>query len=234
MNKDNMKCYKYNFDMNVLNIMAIILFFVVGGMVYLLEYGDNYNFSFDWISLLVVTFLWLVLHEILHGIGFSLFKSVDRKNIIFGMYLEMGVFYCMCKQKIGKEVILTSLVFPVMIIGVFTLVIGMIINSFMLVYLSVLNIVASIGDIVMIIYFVRVSDDVLYLDLDDCTSFYVLSNSDISDIKVWGIKLDNVLDYNSKSMKSNNFRKVVISRYSYVMLVIIFILIIIKLVGGIL
>lgn len=234
MDKDNLKCYTYSFDMTILNVLAMLLFGVVGGVVFLLEYQDNYFVEFNILIFIVLIFMWLVLHELLHGIGFALFKEVDKKNITFGMFLEKGVFYCMCKQKINKKVILTSLLFPVTFIGVVTLIVGMVVNSFLLVYLSVLNIVSSIGDIVMTIYFLRAPDDIIYLDLDDCTSFSVISKRDISNIKILGIKLDKISDYDKKTMKATDFRKLVISKGSWVMLIIIFIMIVINIVGGLL
>jgi len=100
-------------------------------------------------------FIWLIIHELLHGLGFILFNEVNPKNITLGMFLEKGVFYCMCKQKISKKVILTSLLFPLTIIGIITLIIGMIINNYELVCLSILNIVSAIGDIMMTIYFLK-------------------------------------------------------------------------------
>ena len=236
MNKDKSKLnyYTYKLDMVILNVLAILLFIVVGGLVFFMEYKDNYVFYSDIVSLFIFMIIWLIIHEILHGIGFSIFKCVDKRSITFGMFLEKGIFYCMCKQNIPKKVILTSLFFPITIIGVVTLIIGMIINSYILVFLSVLNIVSSIGDIVMIIYFIKAPSDIIYLDLDDPTSFTVVTHADISNLNVIGIKLDSTGIYDSKKMVSYDRRRLVISKYSYVLIFIFFILILIKIIGGIL
>lgn len=220
--------YTYKLNMTTLNILAIILFIPVGGLVYLIERNDNYTITLPMTILFILMFLWLIVHEILHGIGFALFKEVNLKNITFGMFLEKGVFYCMCKQNIGKKVILTSLLFPVTIIGVITLIIGMIINNYELVFLSILNIVSSIGDIVMTIYFLKCPKDIIYLDLDDCTSFTVLSTKSLDEIKVPGIILDKKGIYDKKKMISKDKRRIVISKLSYLLLIIILILIIIS------
>ena len=232
MNKGSFKCYTYKFNMTILNLMAIILFFIIGSLVLVLEYQDSYVIEFNIFNFFIILFIWLILHELLHGIGFYLFKEVSKRNITFGMFLEKGVFYCMCKQEIGKKIILTSLLFPVTIIGVITLVVGMIVNSFLLVYLSVFNIVSSIGDIVMIIYFLRSPNDIIYLDMDDCTSFSVISDKDISNIGVLGIKLDSIVSYDCNKMRPADFRKLVISKGSWVLLIVIFILMVINIVGG--
>lgn len=206
--------------MKVLNILAILLFIGIILVIYLVGYDFSSISEYNLFWLFILLFLWLILHEVLHGIGFALFKEVDLKNIVFGMALEKGVFYCMCKQQINKKVIFTSLLFPVTFIGVITLIIGIITGIDLLIYLSIFNIVGSIGDIVMSIYFSRCSNDVIYLDLDDCTSFTVLSKKDLSNIRIWGIKLVDSGNYDS-NMVALDRRRVVISKFSWGVLIII-------------
>lgn len=220
----NRKFYTYKLNMTTLNILAIFFYIIVGGLVYFIERLDNYSINLSLTSLFILMFIWLVIHELLHGIGFAIFKEVNKRNITLGMFLEKGVFYCMCKQNIGKKVILTSLLFPVTIIGLITLIIGMTINNYELVFLSILNIVSSIGDIVMTIYFLKCPKDIIYLDLDDCTSFTVLSSSDLDYIKVPGIILDKKGIYDKKKMIAKDKRKLVVSKLSKVLIIIIFLL----------
>lgn len=225
-----LKFYTYTLNMPLLNILAIILFIIVGGIVLFIERHDNYSMTMSITTFIILMFIWLIIHELLHGLAFSLFKSVKKENITFGMFLEKGVFYCMCKQNIEKKVILTSLLFPITIIGFITLIIGIIINNYELVFLSILNIVSSIGDIVMTIYFLKCPNDIIYLDLDDCTSFTVLSTKQIDNIKVPGIKLVKTGLYNEKEMIAKDKRKLVISKLSSILLIIILILLIIKII----
>ena len=223
--------YTYKLDMVLLNILAIILFVIVCFFVLLIEHNDSYVITSD-INLFIYMVLWLMLHEVLHGIGFGIFKNVSISNITFGMALEKGVFYCMCKQAIDKKVILTSLLFPVTIIGLITLIIGMIVNSYVLVLLSILNFTGSIGDIVMIIYFLKVGR-VRYLDLDDCTSFTVLSREDLTNVGCLGIKLVNSGIYDDSKIYPRDKKKLTITNLSYILLVVILIIFIIDLIGGI-
>lgn len=233
MSKDNLKYYTYQLDMRILNVLAIVLFFILGIAMYLIGVDYNDIIEYNMVMLFVLLFLWLMLHEVLHGIGFNLFKEVKFKNIVFGMALEKGVFYCMCKQKISKKVIFTSLLFPVTTIGIITLILGILFNNDLLIYLSIFNIVGSIGDIVMSIYFCRCPNDVIYLDLDDCTSFTVLSDNDLSKIKVPGIKLVSSGMYDIK-MEAQDKRKLVISKVSWIVMIIMFIIILFNILGGVL
>lgn len=228
MNKEkNKKYYTYTLNMTILNILAIILFIIVSLVVVIIERGDQYIIKPPSLTLFGLMIIWLIIHEILHGLAFSIFKEVDKKNITFGMYLEKGVFYCMCKQNISKKVILTSLLFPFTIIGLITLIIGMNINNYELVFLSILNITGSIGDLIMTIYFLKCPKDIIYLDQDDCTSFTVVSSKYLDNIKVPSIKLVKKGLYDKNKLQAHDKRKIVISKLSYICLIIFIILIII-------
>lgn len=234
MSRDNLKYYTYELNIGILNVLAILLFLILFLLMYLLGYDLEKLFLAEGIVVtLVLLVFWLMLHEVLHGIGFSIFKSVDRKNVVYGMALEKGVFYCMCKQKISKRVIFTALLFPLVIIGIITLIIGCVLNNYLLMLLSILNIMGSIGDIMMCIYFIKCPKDVMYLDLDDCTSFTVLSKSDLSKVKVFGIKLIQNGIYNDKMVPKLK-DKLVISKASWYVLIVIFILMLIEVIGGVL
>ena len=221
-NKKDLKYYTYTLDMTYLNVLSIIIFVGVWLLVFFIN--KDYLTPRGNVGLLFIyMILWLMFHEVLHGIGFSIFKEVKTKNVVFGMALEKGVFYCMCKQKISKKVILTSLLFPFTIIGVITLIIGMLYNNYDLIMLSILNIAGAVGDLVMTNYFIKAPKDITYLDLDDCTSFTVLSKEDLSKLKVKGLKLKETGNY-SEDMEAKDKRKIVISKQSYIVLGILIIL----------
>ena len=222
--KKRINYYTYELDMVFLNILSLIIFAGVWGLVLFISGDSSYMWDYESSGfILIMMIFWLMLHEVLHAIGFSLFSEVDKKNIVFGMALEKGVFYCMCKQKISKKVILTSLLFPFTIIGVVTLIWGMVIHSYYLVMLSILNIAGAVGDLVMTVYFLRAPNDIIYLDLDDSTSFTVLSDRDLSMMRVRGIKLKERGLYSDKMVPKDK-RKLVISRTSFVILGIVLVL----------
>lgn len=230
--KKKINYYTYTFEMKWLNILAIILFVIISVPIYLLEKNQNLTIHLDLIELFLAMFFYLILHELFHGIGFLRIKGVKLENITLGISLEKGVFYCMCKKNIGKKDILIALSLPVICLGLITLIIGLIIHSYEIIFLSILNITSSIGDIMMIIYFLKCPDDIIYLDLDDCTSFTVISKEDLSEKKVLGITLKEKGIYTPK-MKSHDQRKIIISKPSYFLIGLIIFLIVLKIVGGI-
>lgn len=83
----------------------------------------------------------------------------------------------------------------------------------------------------MALYFLASPQDITYLDLDDCTSFTVVSKKNLEKIKIPGINLIETGIYIEDKMKAKDKRKLVISKASYLLIVIIIVLIIIKIVG---
>lgn len=203
-----MKYYRYSMDMKKLNIFCVIIMifvFIIIGCLGIFSYLD--------FRCLILYFFWMFLHEFIHGIGFYV-SGAKHKNIVYGANLEKGIFYCMCKEKISKKGIMTSLLFPFVFIGIITLVIGFIINSPVLIILSLLNIAGCAGDIAMIVSFIKLPD-FSYLDLDDCTGFVLVSKSDLSKYKLFGMDLIESGSY-SKLGKASNYKKFTISKLSWI------------------
>lgn len=203
-----MKYYRYSMDMKKLNIFCVIIMifvFIIIGFLGIFSYLD--------FRCLILYFFWMFLHEFIHGIGFYV-SGAKHKNIVYGANLEKGIFYCMCKEKVSKKGIMTSLLFPFVFIGIITLVIGFIINSPILIILSLLNIAGCAGDIAMIVSFIKLPD-FSYLDLDDCTGFVLVSKSDLSKYKLFGMDLIESGSY-SKLGKASNYKKFTISKLSWI------------------
>lgn len=217
------KIYKFSLDLILLNIGSIILFIVIFIPIVVTNKWLKININMNFIMLMI---LWMALHELLHGIGFSIFKEVKHKNIKYGIALEKGVFYCMCQQKISKCNILTSLMFPLTFIGIITLVIGLLIRNITLVLLSIVNISGAIGDIAMFISILLMPKNIEYIDFDDNTGFYLISEHDLSKSKLIGFKYDSVKEWDD-NINMPQRKKITISKQSWIVLLILHIITII-------
>lgn len=218
----NYYTYKLNlFLLNILDFVLLILLFVI--TYFLTGNFGVLDIKMSWLAILI---FWLILHEILHGIGFLILGKVKVKNIVFGVELEKGIFYCMCKEKISKLNILVSLLFPLFFIGIFTYIVGLITNNNLLLLLSIFNIAGAIGDIVMTIDILRMPKDIKYLDLDDTTSFTILSKTDLKNKKYLGLILDDSGNYTS-SLKAKDYKRLKISKTSIIILTILILFIIV-------
>lgn len=218
-----MKYYRYSMNIKRLNIICTLLFVPLFFILYFLGIFRYFSLSF-----LILYFLWMFLHELFHGIGFSLNSGIKHKNIVYGACLEKGIFYCMCKQKISKNNIIISLLFPFFFLGVFTYFIGLIINSPILVLLSLFNIVGCVGDLFMFFAFIKMPD-FQYLDLDDCTGFVLISEFDLSHYKLSYFNLDETGNYRDLSL-AKNYKKLSISNFSFIMFILMFIVLFIDII----
>lgn len=220
------KYYKYKMKTLSLNIYSLILFF--GLFFFVLIFKKNIFFDLDFYAF-VIMILWMILHELLHYLGFMFNKGIKIKNLTLGMKLENGIFYCMCKQKISKKAIIQALIFPLFFIGIVTLIIGLIINNKLLMFLSILNIAGAIGDIFMTILMLKLPNDIEYMDLDDCTAFYIISKSDIIKIKVPCLEIVESGKYDEKAMKPTNKKIITISLVSRIVLLVLLVFFVLSL-----
>jgi Protein of unknown function (DUF3267). len=225
------KYYSYELRPVLLNILSLVLLVF---MIFSLTVIFKLNFDMEIGPFDIVLYLfWFILHEILHGIGFGIFKNTEWKYITFGMLLEKGIFYCMCKQEISKKNILVAIAFPFFFIGVVTLIISIYTNSFILFSLSILNIAGAIGDIIMFMAIVTMPKDVRYIDTDDQMSFTMISKEKLKN-KYFGIKLKETGIYNYEKMKSKDLKKINISKLSLIFLIFILVCTLINVLGFIL
>lgn len=226
------KYYKFEMNLEFLNIFAIVLFIVGYIIMQLLGY-DLWSNSYSH-NIFIYMLIWFLLHEAIHGIGFTLLGKNNYKKIVFGIELEKGIFYCACKQVISKANIILALILPLIIIGFITLGIGMSINSNILIFLSLVNISGAAGDIVMTLAILRMKN-IEYLDLDDTTGFYILSNNDLYGKSYPGLRITKDGEYDSNIMISKDYTRFKVTKKSwYIIICLIIITIILNILGGIL
>lgn len=227
---NNKKYYIFSLNMTFLNIFSFILLILIILLTLILDknfFLESIIYTFSPNKLLITfifIFLYLALHEILHSIGYYIYGA-KYKNIVYGIELEKGVFYCLCKQNINKKNIMNSLMFPLFYIGIITYIISLIIKSKYLLILSIFNISGCIGDIFTFIFILKLNKNIEFSEFDNTTSFAIYSDTDISKTKHLGIK------YITTTNKINRFdyKKIKISKISYIILTIILLISIITL-----
>jgi len=219
--------YSYEMKMIPMNIGAILLLLGVYIPVEILFNIDIVNV--DWSNgffIILAFLLWFVFHELLHGIGFHLSKGIDHKKIVYGISLEKGILYCMCKNKITKKDIIRSLLFPLVLIGIATLILGISIENKLLILLSIMNISGAIGDILMTFMALQMPKDMIYFDTDNATSFHIITEEKLENKKFFGFKLKSHSIYleDDQTLIAHDFQKIKISKISKIILISICIL----------
>ena len=214
------KYYVFEINVLILNLFCLLLFGIMFCITMiinpkLLIFSIN-SINIFWFILFYM--LYMVLHEIFHSIAYVLYGG-DFKRIVYGIKLESGVFYCLCKQDITRKNILNSLMFPLFYLGIITYIISFIFKLPYLLILSIFNISGCIGDIIMFIYFIRLDKNICFTEFDNPLRFAIKSDKDISTISHFGLKYIGCVD----EVVRDDLKRIKISKFSYVLLILIFI-----------
>lgn len=209
----------YIFEMNgvILQVISIIILIVMLILTTYLSDGIFMtNKDLELIFLLIIPYL--ILHELLHSLAYVI-NGADFKNITYGAHIEKGILCCLCKQNVSKRNILISLLFPFIIIGVITYIIGILINSTVLIWLSILNISGCSADLIMFFELLKLKD-FEYSEYDNPVAFGLYTSKNLSKTKLFGLKYIG----ETKALEKNNMKKISISKFSIITFIIFIIL----------
>ena len=232
MKKDDKKIntYIFKYRMGYIFLMALVFFIIpiIPTWLYYKFTGITPNIPLgeDEMDLAIVTFFivlfgWSALHELIHGIAYQV-NGAKRENITYGVALEKGIFYCKCGEFVDKKNIIVSLLSPFVIIGVITLIIGWLINSMLLIGLSIFNISGAAGDLVMFGFFIKQDKDLRFKELGDSTTFCLKTKDDLSKKKFLSVKLDKVVT-DDKEIEEEKSKKITITKGSWIFLIFVLI-----------
>ncbi len=201
----------------ILQVISIIILIVMLILTAYLSDGIFMtNKDLELIFLLIIPYL--ILHELLHSIAYVI-NGADFKNITYGAHIEKGILCCLCKQNVSKRNILISLLFPFIIIGVITYIIGILINSTVLIWLSILNISGCSADLIMFFELLKLKD-FEYSEYDNPVAFGLYTSKNLSKTKLFGLKYIG----ETKALEKNNMKKISISKFSIITFIIFIIL----------
>lgn len=218
MKKQELKYYKYKIKLGVGNIFASIILILL--LILLYFTFDNYYFNLTYNKVLIMIG-YFILHELLHYIGYLINKNVKNKDLCLGMCLEKGVMYCRCTNEISRTAVMISLLTPFTVIGIISLIISYIFDMPFLAFLSVSNIAGSYFDILMFIQMLKMPKDIKFAEYDECDAYYIISNKDLTNIKTKGISLVETDKYNKIKLKSKDNKRIEISTFSIIILIIL-------------
>ena len=215
--------YKFELNVTLLSILSIVLLIglvmldalLVGDRV--ISFNDD---SFTWI--LFAYFGYIVLHEICHGIGFTLFVK-NKKNVKYGAALEKGVFYAMCQERISKKGIIISLIFPIIFLTLIPYPIALIMEWPLLEVLALANLASAVGDLALLGLAVKLPGDVQYIDYDSVIGAYFVSEKDLSKYKALCCKYVETGE-DSDDLINKNIKFITITKTSWIYLAVIVVL----------
>ena len=217
MSTTNKKAYVYEMNLLTANLFSLIIF-IVAGIITFYIFGFSNFFGKPFILTILIGYF--ALHELLHGIGY-LIGGTKYKNISYGVLLEKGIFYCMSYQEITKKNILISLVMPFFWITVVTYIIGLLISSPFLAWLSVVNFMGASMDLMMFFYLLRIKD-VNYGESGQPNEFVLISSENLKNKKSLFFHVKDVRDYKKEDYEFKDFKRFNITKGSFIALLVVF------------
>ncbi|VVM33698.1 DUF3267 domain-containing protein [Terribacillus sp. AE2B 122] len=138
------------FDMRKLQRQATYLtigLMFVASFIYLIIHGFEISISLSALAIFfLLIIIGIILHELLHGIGFIVIGKVKSSQIKYGFSWKDGAAYAHCMVPIKVRAYRVALLLPVFLTGLLPLLISYIIGNGVLLTASVILTAGGIGD----------------------------------------------------------------------------------------
>ena len=135
---------------NVFSVVLLIPLFVIS---YGLYYLVHHDLGFSKVNLIVfvVSFIVLiVVHELIHGICWSIFTPNHFKDVRFGLMKPSMTPYCTCLVPLKKSHYIFGSVMPLILLGIVPIIIAIVADNPTLLFIGVLMSASAAGDILII------------------------------------------------------------------------------------
>ena len=156
-------------------LFAVVLLFpvaVLGLWLFWLKNGSlarsltSVTFGGQLLSLLVFLAA-VVVHELIHGLSWSLFTERRFRDIEFGFMKQYLTPYCACLVPLSKGQYVFGALMPLVVLGILPMIIGILIGSLPVLFLGILMTVSAAGDILIVwklLAYRSQAEQIVYMD----------------------------------------------------------------------
>jgi hypothetical protein len=92
----------------------------------------------------------IVVHELLHGVGFSCVGKIPRAKIGFGVKWLTFTPYCHCAEPMSANAYRWAVALPTLVLGVIPGLLGLLFGNFLLAFWAVVMLVSGSGDLAIL------------------------------------------------------------------------------------
>ena len=154
---------------NVFAIVLLIPLFIVGfGLFFLRNRTFSGSFTPTVMLLLLAAFLALVVvHELIHGVGWAIFAEHGSKDIEFGFMKQYLTPYCTCLVPLTKGQYIFGALLPCVTLGVIPMIAAILLGSLPLLFLGIVMTDSAAGDLMIVWKILRYRSDakeIVYMD----------------------------------------------------------------------
>ena len=147
---------------------ALPLDVVLGAGFFLLHPFGSVSFQlvdllFAFLAFVVLT----VVHELVHGLTWSLFAKSGWKSVSFGVIWKDLTPYCTCNEALSRRAYIVGALMPTLVLGILPVLAAYATGSLFLLVVGLLMILGGGGDLTIVLKMLRFKPDggeVLYLD----------------------------------------------------------------------
>lgn len=157
-------------DMRRANLFAIVLLvplLIIGyGLQYLLHRSVDIS-EFRFLTVIVLILLFIVVHEGIHGLSWSLFTPNGFRDIEFGIMRPSLTPYCTCLVPLEKGPYIIGAAMPFLLLGVIPMIIGILLNNSNVLLLGIIMADSGAGDLMIIrrlLAYRSTGEDIVYMD----------------------------------------------------------------------
>ena len=145
--------HELTIDIGKANVFAIVLLvplFLIG---YGLNYLVNHRIGFlgiNWLIFFVAFVVLIVIHELIHGVFWSIFTPRHFGDIEFGVMMPSMNPYCTCLVPLKKGQYLLGAVMPLVLLGILPMIAGIAAGNINVLFLGIVMTDAAAGDIMIV------------------------------------------------------------------------------------
>ncbi|MBR0200548.1 MAG: DUF3267 domain-containing protein [Oscillospiraceae bacterium] len=154
---------------NIFAVVLLIPLLIAGGGLFFLR---NHSMSgglgkMNPLLFAALFFAMIVVHELIHGLSWSLFAENRWKDIEFGFMKQYLTPYCTCAVPLGKGAYIFGALMPLVLLGILPMIVGILADNLGLLLLGVILADAAAGDILIVWKILRYRSEagtVVYID----------------------------------------------------------------------
>ncbi len=134
----------------------------------------------EWEIALVLMFVGIVVHELIHGITWACFAKSGWRSISFGVIWKMLTPYCHCNEPLHMRAYISGAMMPCIVLGIIPAIAGLCVGSLPLLVWGIFFIAAAAGDIWMTWLLTKEDPRSLVLDHPSEAGFYIIDEDSIN------------------------------------------------------
>lgn len=127
----------------------------------------------SWAFFLIAMILGIIVHELVHGLVWSLYAKQGFRSIRFGVLWKYLTPYCHCKEPLRVKHYIRGAIAPAIVLGVIPGILSIVLGNMMLLVFGIFFTVAAMGDFLIINLIRKEHPDALVQDHPSEAGCYV-------------------------------------------------------------